>query len=222
MKNVHEGGFGLIEVLITLIVLAVGLVALAKFQGTAIESGSLAKARTVATHLAQQKLDDLRNYACLTEADADPGDPDPPLLSPCLTKTAAATGSIIACGATTKARYDCIENNKGGNKAGGALLLPDGDTTVSNVTYKREWEVTDYCFPQDALGKTPNKPAEKPCPAPPLAPAFPDFKQVTVKVGWTDQDGVGQNCDRDRLINCVVLRSIINASDPLYSGRILE
>ncbi len=204
MKNVHEGGFGLIEVLITLIVLAVGLVALAKFQGTAIESGSLAKARTVATHLAQQKLDDLRDYELLIETDA--------------------SGVAIACNATDRVSYRCIATDAGGNKQGGALLLPallppDG-ATVSNVTYNRAWAVTDYCFrhcppdclpPQTTPGKRPNEPAVTPCPAP--VPAFPDFKQVTVTVRWTDQDGDPQN---------VVLRSIISASDPLYSGRILE
>ncbi len=191
MKNVHEGGFGLIEVLITLVVLAVGLVALAKFQGTAIESGSLAKARAVAAHLAQQKLDDLRNYEVLITTNAD--------------------GTVIGCGVAGKVRYRCIANDAGGTIASGVV-------TVANVAYARTWAVTDYCFPQTAAGdpnhpgKKPNVPADEPsCTA--QAPAFPDFKRVTVTVTWTDQDGVGQT---------VVLRSIINASDPLYSGRILE
>ncbi len=220
MKNVHQGGFSLIEVLITLVVLAVGLVALAKFQGTAIESGSLAKERTVAAHLAQQKLDDLRNYACLTEADADP-----PLLSPCLTETAAVMGSVIACSATTKARYDCIVNsqiptfNAGGNRnADFTLTLPAGVNTISHVDYTRAWVVTDWCFPVIAVGesnypgKKPNVAAETPCPALVVA-GLSDFKRVTVTVIWMDQDGVSQN---------VKLVSIISASDPLYSGRVLE
>ncbi len=206
MKNVHEGGFSLIEVLITLVVLAVGLVALAKFQGTAIESGSLAKERAVAAHLAQQKLDDLRNYEVLIETDA--------------------LGVVIACNATARVSYRCIATpatnvGGGGNKkADFTLILPSGniDPPVSNVTYNRTWAVTDFCFPQTAAGKTPNEPAVTPCPAP--APAFPDFKRVTVTVTWMDLEQ--RKKGQADAVQTIVLRSIISASDPFYSGRILE
>ena len=55
-------GFSLIEVLITVAVLAVGLVAMARFQGTALQTSSLAKDRSEAAALAEQKIEQLRNF----------------------------------------------------------------------------------------------------------------------------------------------------------------
>ncbi len=198
MKNVHQGGFSLIEVLITLVVLAVGLVALAKFQGTAIESGSLAKERAVAAHLAQQKLDDLRDYERLIKTDA--------------------AGAAIACDADASVSYQCIATDAGGNKnADFTLTLPAGVNTVSDVDYTRTWAATDWCFPETAAGKTPNAAAVASCHA---AAAFPDFKRVTVTVTWMDLEQ--RKKGQADAVQTVVLRSIISASDPLYSGRVLE
>jgi prepilin-type N-terminal cleavage/methylation domain-containing protein len=53
-------GFGLIEVLITMLVLGVALLALAGFQATVMQGGSHAKARSVALSWAQEKLEELR------------------------------------------------------------------------------------------------------------------------------------------------------------------
>jgi prepilin-type N-terminal cleavage/methylation domain-containing protein len=54
-------GFGLIEVLITMLVLGVALLALAGFQATVMQEGSHAKARSVALSWAQEKLEELRS-----------------------------------------------------------------------------------------------------------------------------------------------------------------
>jgi type II secretory pathway pseudopilin PulG len=56
-------GFGLLDVLITIFVLAVALLSLGGLHTAIIKSSSLAKARTNATSLAQEKLDDLRSFA---------------------------------------------------------------------------------------------------------------------------------------------------------------
>lgn len=58
-------GFSLLEVLITLIVLGMGLISLAMFQGAVIKDSSLAKERSIAVYLAQEKIEDLRNYGAL-------------------------------------------------------------------------------------------------------------------------------------------------------------
>ncbi|MDZ4261212.1 MAG: prepilin-type N-terminal cleavage/methylation domain-containing protein [Pseudomonadota bacterium] len=55
-------GFSLIEVLIAVAVLAVGLIAMARFQGTALQASSLAKERSEAVALAEQKIEQLRNF----------------------------------------------------------------------------------------------------------------------------------------------------------------
>lgn len=65
-------GFSLLEVLITLIVLGMGLISLAMFQGAVIKDSGLAKERSIAVYLAQQKIEDLRNYAALEPPSSNP------------------------------------------------------------------------------------------------------------------------------------------------------
>ncbi len=56
-----QRGFSLIEVLIALVILAVGLLGLALFQTTAIKGNAIAAKWTVATELAQDKLERFRH-----------------------------------------------------------------------------------------------------------------------------------------------------------------
>ncbi len=162
-----QAGVSLLEVLITLIVLGMGLVSLAKFQGTVLQENSLAKARTVAAHLAEKKVDDLRAYDLLA---------GPLPLTP------------------TRYPYNAIATNLGGS----IIANPTTPITVSNVGYTRGWAVTDYCFPGN------NLPAVTGFGACPVG-QIPDFKIVTVTVGWVDQDSVPQT---------VILNTIISKSPP--------
>ncbi|MBP2673386.1 MAG: hypothetical protein H6Q84_226 [Deltaproteobacteria bacterium] len=62
-KPIGNGGFSLIEVLISLVILAVGLLALALFQVTAIKGNSIASKWTTATQLSQERLENFRHIA---------------------------------------------------------------------------------------------------------------------------------------------------------------
>jgi prepilin-type N-terminal cleavage/methylation domain-containing protein len=55
----NEEGFNLIEILIALSILTIGLLAVAKMQGTALNGDSFASAVTESTTLAQDKLEGL-------------------------------------------------------------------------------------------------------------------------------------------------------------------
>ena len=61
-SRIHAKGFLLIEVMITFLLMTIVLVALAQFQIIALQDNSLAKSRTVAINLAQNKLEMLRNF----------------------------------------------------------------------------------------------------------------------------------------------------------------
>lgn len=67
--NIGQRGFSLLEVLIAVVVFAVGLLAIASLQGNLMRSGGEAKARTVATSLAEDRIE--RARAFLTDNDFD-------------------------------------------------------------------------------------------------------------------------------------------------------
>lgn len=62
-------GFSLIEVLIAVLVLSIGLLALAALQGELFRAGAEAKARANATTIAQQVIEDARSFAFISAPD---------------------------------------------------------------------------------------------------------------------------------------------------------
>jgi type IV pilus assembly protein PilV len=59
----RNDGFSLVEVLVALSILAVGLLALALLQVTAIKGNAIASKWTIATHFAQDRLEQFRHVA---------------------------------------------------------------------------------------------------------------------------------------------------------------
>lgn len=68
-----QRGFSLLEVLVAIVVFAVGLLAIASLQGNLMQSGSDAKARTVATSLAEAQVEQLRTFLDDDDYDAVAG-----------------------------------------------------------------------------------------------------------------------------------------------------
>lgn len=62
VKRLTTRGFSLIEALVSLLVLSFGMLAIASFQLNLFRSSDLAKQRTEATRLAQQKVEELRAF----------------------------------------------------------------------------------------------------------------------------------------------------------------
>jgi type IV pilus assembly protein PilV len=69
----REEGFSLIEVLVALVILAVGLLGLALFQTTAIKGNAIASKWTVATELAQDRLERFRHVDWVSIQPSVPG-----------------------------------------------------------------------------------------------------------------------------------------------------
>lgn len=76
-----EAGFTLIEVMMSAVVLAIGLLALAAMQGAAIKANYQAKKHTLAVALAENRIESYRNMAydtlpsgTITESDLVSGD----------------------------------------------------------------------------------------------------------------------------------------------------
>ncbi len=57
----HQQGLSIIEVLVALVVLALGLVALARFQSDMMQESGYSKMRSAAINLAQERIESLRN-----------------------------------------------------------------------------------------------------------------------------------------------------------------
>lgn len=86
MKSIFQinrnRGVGLIEVLITTVVIGVGLLALASMQGGLMSETGASKTRAEALGLAEQKIEELRNYISRGQFDAvtDNSDPSPGII----------------------------------------------------------------------------------------------------------------------------------------------
>lgn len=65
-------GFTLIEVLISLAILAIGVVVIVKFQGDLLRNMGSTQQQSEAVSLAENKLNELRNYVALTTAEGTP------------------------------------------------------------------------------------------------------------------------------------------------------
>ena len=93
----RQAGLSLVEVFVALLVLSVGLIALAKLQVDLVRGSGDSRSRTAAIALAEQKIEDLRTFA---------------------TKTSALSWPVSA---TAPMAWSFITNNEGGRIAPGVI-----------------------------------------------------------------------------------------------------
>jgi prepilin-type N-terminal cleavage/methylation domain-containing protein len=182
-------GFSLIEVMVALVILAVGILGISKLQSTLIRNSSDANQRAVAVSLAQKKIDDLKSFAKLTVGTTSDAVPD----------AWAGVGAIAA----TNLSFEHIANSQGGamcpsgldaaDAAIVAVRCPDAADLleIANYAYSIDWDVTDYYYT--------GSPAIATTPVP--AGTDADFKRVTLHVAWTDEVGDDQSIELDTVID---------------------
>ncbi|KXJ50908.1 MAG: hypothetical protein AXW15_12225 [Neptuniibacter sp. Phe_28] len=69
LRTSKSRGFSLIEVMIAVLVLAIGILAVSKLQTSLLRSGSDANKRSIAANIAQKKIDDLRRFVEISTLD---------------------------------------------------------------------------------------------------------------------------------------------------------
>ena len=168
-------GFSLIEVLVAVVILSVGLLALASLQLAMIRSSGDTKAQTIAAALAKDKMEELRSFQTLAAYAA--------LTTPAagtvenLTNAAAAgnQGGIDFTRTTTIRRYVYNKLSATAPKPGFELLSV-ANNTANDATLSVKDATHDY-----VLGK--------------------DFKQIKVVVGWTNSSGLASSVSLEDVVD---------------------
>ncbi|MGH8506704.1 MAG: type IV pilus modification PilV family protein [Stenotrophobium sp.] len=135
MSAAAQRGFGLIEILITLVVIAFGVMAHLTFQRVTFHEAGLAVSRAKAAEVAQEKLEDLTAFGCLKTGDC------------------------------AFAFQDIATDAGGNLVSGSQLELPAAAAfTVDNTSYTRHWTVTDYWYTATNSAPTTTAPTGAPLP----------------------------------------------------------
>lgn len=158
--NYHNKGFTLIEVMLALLILAIGILGISKLQGMLIKNSTDANQRAVAISLAQKKIDDLRSFAELDMTGASDW----------------ACPAIPGLSADSLAYAD-IADNTGGAPLCDPDLLANTDILIGNTNYQLSWDVTPYEFVANVATAMSNASAASPT---------VDFKNVEITVSWLD------------------------------------
>lgn len=132
----RQSGVGLLEVLVTILLLAVGIMGMSKIHSILIRDGGTANNRALAISLAQEKLDDLRSF---TNA----------------TSIASACPTGVFC-------YTTIGTNTGGLLVNGSLIFPATNPpsvapiAIGNGSFTRTWTVTPVYLTTNPQSPTPD------------------------------------------------------------------
>jgi len=121
IKKTRSSGFTLLEVMIALVIFSIGLLGLAGIQSAGIRNNQLSYTRTVATQLAYDMADRMRNNRGTDYAAAVAGGG-----TNCITSS---------CNAATIASFDLFEWDSVITNAASPLKNGRGNITVNGVTF---------------------------------------------------------------------------------------
>ena len=185
-------GFGLIEVLVAVVVLSVGLLALALLQTSLIRSSADAKAQSTAIGLAKQRIEQLVSFQTT-------GGTDNTCVSPATSNTNTCYRAIADEGATVVDGDPAVVGNQ----------------PIGGISFTRAVDVKRYVFnkatgiQQFVLQSTDTALDSTLLTSPITYLAGKEFKRVAVTVAWTDALGQARN---------VVAEDVIGAINPADSA----
>lgn len=153
-----DKGFSLIDVLVAVVVLSVGLLALAALQGNIVRGASAARTQTQAMALAQEKLEQLRGFTAASGGSANAAGTYDGIMpaTESLTTVAGNTGANTFTRTTAVTRYQLDPNGNGTGKPAFVQVAncsngTTGCPTVGKFEYKR---VTVTVATTDASGNS--------------------------------------------------------------------
>jgi len=170
--NNKQKGFTLIEVMITLLILAVGILGISILQGTLVRNSSDANQRSIAMTLAQKKIDDLKSFVHL-DADID-------------NDSTTADATWDSTDPLNEQSYAFIADNAGGT-------IASGNITIGNYTYTLTWDSEHWFY--STVGSTIASTAAA------TIDAKSNFKKVMVTVAWNDEVGDSQEVVLETVID---------------------
>ncbi len=183
-------GFTLVELLVALVILAVGLLAVARMSLTYVRANTFSHVTSAASVLAQEKMEELRAYASgeqggrfsvfnfdyLVSTDAaytsieDPPGSGTPLVVPGLLAGATASAVTTSGGTTYEVLYD--DGNHGDGAAGDGVYGLSETVALEGTPFSvtRTWTVEpiDVDSPPDGQA---------------------DYARLAVETSWTDRLG---------------------------------
>lgn len=204
----NQRGFTMLEVLFSMVVLSIALLATARMHALVTQDGGFAKVRAVAANLAQEKLDDLKSFTHLTDGTTTDD------TNAATTSNYCGQGTFcfseIATGSVSAPYGGGQENNDG------TLKIASGNVTIHNTIYNRTWTLTNHDSVTglgDYYRCGTSAPSTSNCDSP-NTKAYPDFKVVEITVAWNDGQAPN-NCVGTLATTynrCVVMRTTIHAS----------